>query len=246
MEPVTSTELQLPFEGNKSITGRDFQTGDSFEFTISAAQATPDAPLPMKDGEVVNGVTITPASGNSADFNFDGEITFTKPGEYRYIIQEAPGSLPGVDYDSVIYRISLVIKDKGDGTLALAEADEIQDAIGGLTYTSNPLIQKYVNGNMEEADQIAFQNIYSATDASISLNGVKDFQVTNSDRSLEDNQFTFKVEALGSNTDGSDNFTEDNRQPMPENLEAGKYSQWKCKFWQHDLYPGYDRKDLRL
>jgi pilin isopeptide linkage protein len=230
VEPVTSTELQLPFEGSKSITGRDFQTGDSFEFTISAAQATPDAPLPMKDGEVVNGVTITPASGNSADFNFDGEITFTKPGEYRYIIQEAPGSLPGVDYDSVIYRISLVIKDKGDGTLALAEADEIQDAIGGLTYTSNPLIQKYVNGNMEEADQIAFQNIYSATDASISLNGVKDFQVTNSDRSLEDNQFTFKVEALGSNTDGSDNFTEDNRQPMPENLEAGNIANGNVSF----------------
>ena len=150
VDPVTSTDLKLPLSGTKTMEGRDFQYGDSFTFTIAAAQATPDAPLPKdENSKDVTSVTINPESENATNFKFDGVITFDKPGEYRYIIRESiptgDEKLPGVDYDSAVYRLNIVIKDNGDGTLALADINEISGTVGGLSYPSNPFIQKYVN-----------------------------------------------------------------------------------------------------
>lgn len=218
--PITSGDLSINLGGTKNITGRDFQQGDSYTFTIAAAQATQDAPLPQKDGEKVTSVTITPDSGSSAPFAFDGVITFSKPGEYRYIIRENTGNLPGVDYDAAIYRLNIVIVDNGDGRLRLAEPSEITNAAGGLVYPKNPFIQKWGDG-VEGAvqDAISFDNSYSATKATVVIRGMKDFQVENSDRRLGDGDFTFRIEALGYNTDGSDTFNPipvgDPAQPMP-------------------------------
>ena len=42
---VTTDDLEIDLDGTKTITGRDFQTGDTFTFTIAAARATESAPL---------------------------------------------------------------------------------------------------------------------------------------------------------------------------------------------------------
>lgn len=224
---VTTEELNINLGGTKTITGRDFQPGDSFTFTIAAAQATPDAPLPQKDGANVTSATINPTSGDSANFTFDGEITFDKPGEYRYIITEVDPNddgndqttgLGGVDYDSALYRINIVIIDNGDGKLRLAKTDEIADMTtqGNLTYTSNPMVQEYVNGEMVAAEEgVLFENVYSTDSATASIQGTKVLNVENSDYTLQDGDFLFTIEALGSNTDGGDTFTTDADQPMP-------------------------------
>ena len=233
--PITSGDLSINLGGTKNITGRDFQQGDSYTFTIAAAQATQDAPLPQKDGEKVTSVTITPDSGSSAPFAFDGVITFSKPGEYRYIIRENTGNLPGVDYDAAIYRLNIVIVDNGDGTLGLAEPSEITNAAGGLVYPENPFIQKWGDG-VEGAvqDAISFYNSYSATEATVVIQGMKDFQVENSDRRLDDRDFTFQIEALGYNTDGSDTFNPipvgDPAQPMPVPSQASNMANGNVEF----------------
>lgn len=142
---ITTDELNIDLGGTKSIDGRDFQQGDNFTFKIEAAQATPNAPLPENTT-----VTISPTSGTSAAFSFD-DVTFTAPGEYRYIITEVNPNddgddetvgLGGVDYDSSIYRVNIVIVDNGDGTMRLATTDEIADMStqGDLKYTSNPMV----------------------------------------------------------------------------------------------------------
>lgn len=75
VDPVTSTDLKLPLSGTKTMEGRDFQDGDNFTFTIAAAQATPDAPLPKdENGKDVTSVTINPESENATKFKFDGVI----------------------------------------------------------------------------------------------------------------------------------------------------------------------------
>lgn len=233
--PITSEKLNINLGGTKNITGRDFQQGDSYTFTIAAAQATQDAPLPQKDGEKVTSDTITPDSGSSAPFAFDGVITFSKPGEYRYIIRENTGKLPGVDYDAAIYRLNIVIVDNGDGTLGLAEPSEITNAAGGLVYPENPFIQKWGDG-VEGAvqDAISFYNSYSATEATVVIQGMKDFQVENSDRRLDDRDFTFQIEALGYNTDGSDTFNPipvgDPAQPMPVPSQASNMANGNVGF----------------
>lgn len=226
--PVTSTDLRIPLGGTKTIDGRDFQQGDSFTFTIAAAQATSEAPLPQKDGQNVTSVTISPTTGTSANFAFDGVITFTEPGEYRYIIRETGGNLAGVDYDTALFRLNIVIVDNGDGTMRLANVDEIdglttEDGMSEdeLEYTANPMVQEY-DGTMHGADgnAVKFENNYDAAAATASIQGTKVLNITDSDYQLKGGDFVFSIEALGSTEVEKDSYVENDfaaypDQPMP-------------------------------
>lgn len=234
VERLTVTPDDLGINGTKTISGRDFQTDDTFSFYIVAGQTTPDAPLPTEDADAdgnATTATINPESGKTADFTF-GSITFDKPGEYRYGIREVipqdEDKLAGVDYDEAIFRVCVVIVDNGDGTLRLANVDEINS---DLTYTSNPMTQVYKNGQLTAApDGIKFENHYSAESATATIQGTKVLDSTNSDKQLTDDAFTFKIEALGSNTDGGDQFTTDPVQPMPTETEVGNVANGNVQF----------------
>lgn len=225
--PVTTEDLGIRLGGTKSITGRDFQAGDEFVFTIAAAQVRPDAPLPDEDidgdGNAAT-ATVEPTSGSEVTFKF-GNITFDKPGEYRYIIRENTGALPGVDYDGATYRVNIIVRDNGDGTMSLASTEGGLTGIGGLNYPTNPFIQVW-DGDQEGAvvSAAAFENSYNAASAEAVIQGVKVLNSTNSDRILADGDFTFKIEALGYNSDGGDQFNQipdgEPAQPMPANTEV--------------------------
>ena len=224
---VTTEDLGITLGGTKSITGRDFQADDEFVFTIAPARATPDAPLPTEDTDQdgsATTATVNPTSGNKVSFEF-GDVTFDKPGEYRYVITENTGTLPGVDYDGALYRVNIIVKDNGDGTLSLASVDGGLTGAGNVNYPTNPFIQVW------DGDQagvvvgaVAFENHYSATSAEATIQGMKVLNSINSDRILADNDFTFTIEALGYNTDGGDQFNQvpagDPEQPMPATTEV--------------------------
>lgn len=224
---VTTDDLNIDLGGTKSITGRDFQADDSFVFTIAAAQATPNAPLPTEDidqdGSATT-ATVNPTSGDEVSFKF-GNVTFDKPGEYRYVIRETTGTLPGIDYDGALYRVNIIVKDNGDGTLSLASAGGGLTGAGNVSYPTNPFIQVW-DGDQAgaEVSAVAFENNYSATSAEATIQGTKVLNSTNSDRILADDDFTFTIEALGYNTDGGDQFNQvpagDPEQPMPANTEV--------------------------
>ena len=224
---VTTEDLGITLGGTKSITGRDFQADDEFVFTIAPAQATPNAPLPTEDidqdGSATT-ATVNPTSGDEVSFEF-GDVTFTKPGEYRYVIRETTGTLPGVDYDGALYRVNIIVEDNGDGTMSLASVDGGLTGTGNVNYPTNPFIQIW-DGEQAGAvvSDVAFENNYSATDAKATIQGMKVLNATNSDRILADDDFTFTVEALGYNTDGGDQFSQvpagDPEQPMPAETEV--------------------------
>ena len=224
---VTTDDLGITLGGTKSITGRDFQADDEFVFTIAPAQATPNAPLPKEDidqdGSATT-ATVKPTSGNEVSFKF-GDVTFDKPGEYRYVIRETTGTLPGIDYDGALYRVNIIVKDNGDGTLSLANIDGGLTGAGNVSYPTNPFIQVW-DGDQTAAvvSAVAFENNYSATEAEATIQGMKVLNSTNSDRILADDDFTFTIEALGYNTDGGDTFNQvpagDPEQPMPANTEV--------------------------
>ncbi|MEE0344313.1 MAG: FctA domain-containing protein, partial [Eggerthellaceae bacterium] len=225
--PITTDELNIDLGGTKSITGRDFQADDEFIFTIAAAQATPNAPLPTEDidqdGSATT-ATVNPTSGDEVSFEF-GDVTFDKPGEYRYVIRETTGTLPGIDYDGALYRVNIIIEDNGDGTLSLASVDGGLTGVGDVNYPTNPFIQVW-DGDQAGAvvSAVAFENNYSAISAEATIQGTKVLNSTNSDRILADDDFTFTIEALGYNTDGGDQFNQvpagDPEQPMPANTEV--------------------------
>ena len=225
--PVTTDDLGISLGGTKSITGRDFQADDEFVFTIAPAQATPNAPLPTEDidqdGSAIT-ATVNPTSGDKVSFEF-GNVTFDKPGEYRYVIREATGTLPGIDYDNALYRVNIMVEDNGDGTMSLASVDGGLTGAGNVEYLSNPFIQVFgVENSGAAVSAVAFENNYSATSAEATIQGMKVLNSTNSDRILADGDFTFNIEALGYNTDGGDQFNQipggEPAQPMPANTEV--------------------------
>ena len=230
---TTSETLGIDLSGTKTIDRRSFQEGDSFTFTIAAGELTPEAPLPS-DTQGEDSVTITPESGDSATFEFD-PITFTEPGEYCYIIRDtdptAGGTTPeeglgGVDYDTAVFRISVVIVDNGDGTLRLATTDEIASMETEVeNYTSNPMLMELVGAGVTGADQLQFDNSYNSESTTATIQGIKTLNVTNSEYRLQDGDFTFQIEALGSNIDGSDNFSADPNQPMPVDQDGTEITQ---------------------
>lgn len=234
---VTTEDLGITLGGTKSITGRDFQANDKFVFNIAAGQRTPDAPLPTEDidqdGSATT-ATVNPTSGDEVSFEF-GAVTFDEPGEYRYVITENTGTLPGVDYDGATYRVNIIVKDNGDGTLSLASVDGGLTGIDNLDYPANPFFQVW-DGEQQGAvvGAVAFENNYSATSAEATIQGMKVLNSTNSDRKLADNDFTFTIEALGYNTDGGDQFNQvlagDPEQPMPTNTEVKNMANGNVNF----------------
>lgn len=207
-EPLTiDADVTLGLAGTKILSGREFKETDSFTFKLRASQVTPNAPLPEETE-----VTIEPDNGDTADFTFGekSDITFTKPGEYRYIIQEvnpnvAEGGqgLPGVTYDATLYRLIVTVKDEGNGTLS--ETHTLEKQIAGSD-TWQPV----------SAGELDFTNTYNAEAVTASLRGTKELN----GKELVDSAYTFIFSAGGSRAIGSeDAYQEDSTQPMPVNTE---------------------------
>ncbi len=108
-----STKTNDALGGTKTLIGRDMLDSDVFEFTLEAYdEVTKQA---LKDGSVVvvdDKATIKnpdALNGEAEAFAFD-DITFTKPGVYKFVIKEVKGTLGGVTYDetSIIATVNVV------------------------------------------------------------------------------------------------------------------------------------------
>lgn len=177
-------------ELNKILQGRDWIENDSFDFTISALDD--DAPMPMRDGNVVSSVTLkSPNSkdGEPVPFSF-GQITFTSdmvkdaPGHTRtftYEVTETAGNLPGIQYSTNKATIQITVSDNGKGQLVASATTQ--------------------NGS--------FENRYSA-ELNYTTAGGLNLAKTLTGRDMTDGQFSIKItpdsqeaaEVLGLPNDG--------------------------------------------
>lgn len=178
-------------ELNKILQGRDWIESDSFDFTISALDD--DAPMPMRDGNVVSSVTLkSPNSkdGDAVPFSF-GQITFTSdmvkdaPGHTRtftYEVTETAGNLPGIQYSTNKATIQITVSDNGKGQLIASATTQ--------------------NGS--------FENRYSA-ELNYTAAGDLNLAKTLTGRDMTDGQFSIKItpadqaaaEVLGLPNDGA-------------------------------------------
>ena len=181
--PVTLTNA---FWAQKVLQGRDWKDGDSFKIYLRADKGTP-----MPDGAEnapVSGmkqVVKTVENGDKFDF---GEIEYTKPGTYTYLIAEATPSqndaswLPGFGYSSASYRVTVTVKDSGDGTLSQPAVKMEQ------TYTDDGV--SHEDSPIEVADKIAkITNTYHPKETSVTLKAKKRF----TGGELAGNDFTFQL-----------------------------------------------------
>ena len=186
----------------ENVDGTEMAEG---EVAATMPAKTTDTIKPMEDDSKV--------TDNTAQFTFTSDripgdstveedtFTYSKPGIYRYLIREtnpnvaAAGSgILGVSYDQTVYRLTVVVTDKGDGTL---------DAKG--TYT-----KQEANGEWTElggSDQITFTNTYSSDKVNITFNAFK--VLDGRETAMKDNEFTFHMEFAGwkANDDQSDNWS---------------------------------------
>ncbi len=152
------TDATVTVEGNKVLTGRPLIVGgfafDLYE-TDSTFSITGRTPID----------TVTNKSNGTFAF---GALTFDTVGTYYYAVAERRGDLGGITYDDTVFRVTVIVSDKGDGTL------------GTTVYTTN---------GQGTTAPITFRNYYDAEDIAVSLDGNK----TLSGRDLAAGEFSFEL-----------------------------------------------------
>ena len=181
--PVTLTNA---FWAQKVLRGRDWKDGDSFKIYLRADKGTP-MPAGAKDAPVSGMKQVVKTVKNGDKFDF-GNIEYAKPGTYTYLIAEATPSqndaswLPGFGYSSASYRVTVTVKDSGDGTLSQPAVKMEQ------TYTDDGV--SHEDSPIEVADKIAkITNTYRPKGTSVTLKAKKRF----TGGELAGNDFTFQL-----------------------------------------------------
>lgn len=189
--PVTLTNA---FWAQKVLRGRDWKDGDSFKIYLRADKGTP-MPASAKDAPVSGMKQVVKTVKNGDKFDF-GNIEYAKPGTYTYLIAEATPSqndaswLPGFGYSSASYRVTVTVKDSGDGTLSQPAVKMEQ------TYTDDGV--SHEDSPIEVADKIAkITNAYNTDEETISFNVQKTYADQSGANPLVRDKFTFQLEALG-------------------------------------------------
>lgn len=181
--PVTLTNA---FWAQKVLQGRDWKDGDSFKIYLRADKGTP-MPAGAENAPVSGMKQVVKTVENGDKFDF-GEIEYTKPGTYTYLIAEATPSqndaswLPGFGYSSASYRVTVTVKDRGDGTLSQPAVKMEQ------TYTDDGV--SHEDSPIEVADKIAkITNTYRPKGTSVTLKATKRF----TGGELAGSDFTFQL-----------------------------------------------------
>ena len=170
----------------KTLKGRDWAEGDSFQFTLTGED---DAPMPEGSSDGSKTVSVTAAgtkAGDKAAFDF-GTIRYTlddikdagfaevggkrvRAKTFTYTVREvrpADGSaIAGVTYDGRVATMTVTVTDDGSGNLtastpAIAQAsggDFVNTYTTGLDYSARAGVRlsKTLTGRAMEAGQFAF------------------------------------------------------------------------------------------
>ena len=164
--------------GEKTLTGRDMLSGETFGFMLTAGDDSTKKALEDKvvtiadngDRASVSGGT----NGQAASFNF-GNVTFTKEGRYTFDIKETPGSAAGVTYDQHTTKATVVVTDD------TAHPGKLKASV------------TYNNGTVSDAtDKAVFQNTYKASFAYETTGGLLVEKVLNG-RTMQAGEFNFTI-----------------------------------------------------
>ncbi len=111
----------LSITGEKQLSGRDWQSGDVFSFTLDRMNAD------TGEWEIL-GTREAAFAEDSEEFSrfdfseFIGEQSYTTIGKYSYRVCEIAGNLPDMIYDDTEYGFDVTVSDDDmDGALEIAE-----------------------------------------------------------------------------------------------------------------------------
>ena len=179
-DPVKLTdETDTALRGDKTLTGRDMLSGETFDFTLTAGDDSTEEAINAgtvaiaENGDKAS-VTGPAAKDEAKDFSF-GDVTFTKEGTYTFDIKEtvpAPKA-GGMTYDRHTAKATVVVTDDGNGQLEAAVS--------------------YDNGTVSDAsDRAVFKNKYEASHAYSTSGGLNVEKVLNG-RTMKAGEFAFEI-----------------------------------------------------
>ena len=173
-DPVTLTG-ETALKGDKTLTGRDMLSGETFDFTLTAGDDTTKKALEDKVITIAaNGDRASVSGGTNKEptsFNF-GDVIFTKEGTYTFDIKETVPAQKagGMTYDRHTAKVTVVVTDDGNGQLTAAVS--------------------YDNGTVsEETDRAVFKNSYEASH----IYGGLDVEKVLTGRTMKAGEFTFTI-----------------------------------------------------
>ncbi len=182
-------------EGTKVLTGREWKEDDKFEFELTET-TQPEKDASGKEKEIPDALKnslTAEATMDSQNFSFE-PIPYTVPGTHTYRVAEKDTAIGGVVKDAAVYKVTVTVKDNGDGTLS-AETAYLRtetDAEGKETET--------------EAGKAAFTNVYTTGSTTATVAGTK---VLTGREWTDTDAFTFELtETTQPSMDGSGNGTE--------------------------------------
>ena len=148
-EKTITTQIQVA----KKLSGRGWQNGDSFTFTLKAKNG---APMPNGSSNGSKSVTVT--NSNPASF---GAIVYTV-GEFEYTITENKGSLGGITYDSKEHKVTVTVElDDNNELVSSVSYDGDDSLIITNPYAATGSFQitahKTFSGKTLEDGQFSFQ-----------------------------------------------------------------------------------------
>lgn len=190
-KPATAT-----IDATKTLTGRDMADGETFGFELSAADETTQNAVTAGTVTLPGAATVSGAKADEVKgFQF-GEITFKKPGEYTFNVNETKWNgeaVPAADGNGMQF-------DRSTKTVKVTVTD---DHTGSLKAEVT-----YPNG----AVAVAFANKYAT---SSTYNGIQ-VEKTLTGRDMKAGEFRFVIEgndaskALLADTDSDKEFTNPN------------------------------------
>lgn len=122
----------------KSISGREWKNGDSFNFTIAGTDPTPNAPLPDSASITINADTAK----HEASF---GEIVYKTDGTYTYTVKETKptNAIAGLHYSLAEYTVTVTVPaDMGTPTVSIKR---VKDDNGKTVDNQSANVAKFTN-----------------------------------------------------------------------------------------------------
>lgn len=180
-ENTYEASTNVAFSGTKVLTGRALTASDKFTFNVFDVTNRQKQLVSTGTNDSAGIITFTPISYTAAQMAGETEKTFS------YEIEEAdiPSTIPGVTKDSSVYRFQVKVVKSSEGSLSAS-----------VVGAGNPVNGVYVLPN-PSGKNATFVNTYGAS-ASVVLTATK--SITN--RSLQENEFTFKITGDGLGQDG--------------------------------------------
>lgn len=184
-KPATAT-----IDGTKTLTGRDMADGETFGFELSAADETTQNAVTAGTVTLPGAATVSGAKADEVKgFQF-GEITFKKPGEYTFNVNEtkwngeavpaADGN--GMQFDRSTKTVKVTVTDDHTGSLKA----EVTYPNGAVAFTNKYATSSTYNGIQVEKTLIGrdmkageFGFVIEGNDASEALLADSDKQFTN-------------------------------------------------------------------